>query len=296
MLPPPRAIYCRVRDRSAWLALIVVLSVIGTSCAATSRTVSKPWVVERDVEYVKRGDQVLHADVYMPAGAGPFPAVLLVHGGSWQRGDKRRMASIGERLAERGYVGVSIDYRLAPEYRFPAQLYDCQAALRWMRENAERLQLDPQRIAGFGYSAGGHLVGMLATAGDGDGLDENPALPGSSARLQAAVLGGAPIALERLRANFAVERLLGASAAERPDLYTRASPLTFVTPDDPPVFLYHGSADWIVDASQPLLLREALERAGVRSAYYEAPGGHIATFLQDEEPVSRAIDFLDSSL
>ena len=285
-----------MRHRIPILPLLALLAVICASCAIPFRQAFNSLVVERDVEYVKRGDQALRADVYMPAGTGPFPAVLLVHGGSWQRGDKRRMASIGERLAQRGYVGVSIDYRLAPEYRFPAQLYDCQAALRWMRANAERLHLDPLRIAGFGYSAGGHLVGMLATAGDGDGLDEVSSVSGSSARLQAAVLGGAPIALERLPANFAVERLLGASAAERPDLYTRASPLTFVTPDDPPVFLYHGSADWIVDASQPLLLRDALERAGVSSTYYEAPGGHIATFLQDEEPVRRAIDFLDSSL
>jgi acetyl esterase/lipase len=203
------------------------------------------------------------------------------------------MASIGERLAQRGYVGVSIDYRLAPEYRFPAQLYDCQAALRWMRANAEHLHLDPLRIAGFGYSAGGHLVGMLATTSDADGLEEILPASGSTDRLQAAVLGGAPIALDRLRANFAVERLLGASVAERPDLYARASPLTFVTPDDPPVFLYHGSTDWIVDSSQPQLLLEALEHAGVPSSYYHAPGGHIATFLQDDEPVKRAIDFLD---
>lgn len=250
-------------------------------------------MVERDVVYATRSDGSLLADVYRPAGDGPFPAVLLVHGGSWQRGDRRRMARIGERLAQRGYVGVSIDYRLAPEHRFPAQLHDCQAALRWMRANAERLRLDPLRIAGYGYSAGGHLVALLATVGDDDGLGEIAPAPDPVVRLRAAVLGGAPVALDRLPANFAVERLLGASLAERPELYARASPLTFVTPDDPPFFLYHGSTDWIVDVSQPRLLRDALERAGVPSTYYETPGGHIATFVEDDEPVRRAIDFLD---
>lgn len=284
-----------MRPRIGSPLLLVLLALLCAGCTHPTRSAAPAARVERDLEYVKRDVRSLRADVYLPAGDGPFPAVLLVHGGSWQRGDKRRMASIGERLAQRGYVGVSIDYRLAPEHRFPAQLFDCQAALRWMRANAERLKLDPQRIAGFGYSAGGHLVGLLATTGAGDGLDELP-LAGSDARLQAAVLGGAPIALDRLPANFAVERLLGAAPAERPDLYARASPLTFVTPDDPPMFLYHGASDWIVDRSQPQLLQEALQRAGVPSTYYEAPGGHVFTFLRDEEIVSRAIDFLDAAL
>ena len=284
-----------MRSRTGSSILLALLVALCAGCALPTRNAATAPVVARDLEYVKRGERSLRADVYWPAGDGPFPAVLLVHGGSWQRGDKRRMARIAERLAQRGYVGVSIDYRLAPEHRFPAQLFDCQAALRWMRANAEGLKLDAERIAGFGYSAGGHLVGLLATAGEGDGLEESP-LAGSDARLQAAVLGGAPIALDRLPANFAVERLLGAGPAERPDLYARASPLTFVTPDDPPMFLYHGASDWIVDRSQPRLLQEALQRAGVPNTLYEAPGGHVLTFLRDEDVVSRAIDFLDAAL
>lgn len=273
-----------------------LVAAVLAGCATSKATAPASIVVERGIEYVTRGERSLLADVHRPEGEGPFPAVLLVHGGSWQRGSRQRMASIAERLAQRGYVGVSIDYRFAPEHRFPAQLHDCQAALRFMRSDAERLRIDPQRIAGFGYSAGGHLVGLLATTGDVDDLAEIPALSGPTPRLRAAVLGGAPIALDRLPANFAVERLLGACASERPDLYARASPLSFVSPDDPPVFLYHGAGDWIVDPSQPQLLHEALARAGVPSSYFETPGGHVTTFLRDEEPVRRAIDFLDRSL
>lgn len=221
----------------------------------------------------------------MPNGRGPFPGVLVVHGGSWKRGNKQRMARIAERLAQRGYVAVSIDYRLAPADRFPAQLQDCQAAVRWMRVNAGRLQLDPARIAGFGYSAGAHLVALLATSSDDDGLPD--------ARLQAAVLGATPVDLAQFPENAVFESVLGFSVEERPDLYSLASPLTFVTPDDPPMFLYHGADDWMVDASHSHRMLEALERAQVPTTYLEVPGGHVATFLFDEEPVRHAIDFLD---
>lgn len=285
-----------MRRGSARMAAPLLLAALAAACATAPEPTPAALVALRSVEYVKRDERALLADVVRPEGDGPFPAVLLVHGGSWQRGSRERMAGIADRLARRGYVAVSIDYRFAPEHRFPAQLHDCRAALRWMRSDAGRLRVDPDRIAGFGYSAGGHLVGLLAMAADGDGLDEGPEPEGSPARLQAAVLGGAPIALDLLPANRAVERLLGASARERPDLYARASPLSFVTPDDPPVFLYHGADDWIVAPAHARMLHEALARAGVPSGYYESPGGHVTTFLRDEEAVSRAIDFLDRTL
>lgn len=279
--------------RSRIPATFSVLIALAVGCASALPNAPAPIMIDRDLAYVQRGDRSLGADVYTPAGRGPFPAVLLVHGGSWKRGNKQRMAKIAERLAQRGYVAVSIDYRLAPEDRFPAQLYDCQAAVRWMRTNAERLRLDPARIAGFGYSAGAHLVALLATANGADGLGENLATPAPDTRLQAAVLGAAPVDVAGFPTNAVFESVLGASVAERPDLYALASPLTFVTPDDPPTFLYHGADDWMVDASQSHRMLDALLRAHVPTTYLEVPGGHLATFWFDEEPVRRAIDFLD---
>jgi len=269
---------------------LALLAAAGAACSARPVQAPPAVAIEREFEYVRRDDGPLHADVYRPPGDGPFPGVLLVHGGAWRRGDKSRMARIAERLVLHGYVAVSIDYRLAPAHRFPAQLEDCRAALRWMEANAARLGLDPARLAGFGYSAGGHLVGLLATENEPDGAGDDPS---PAPRLRAGVLGGAPVALLRLPANGVVEDLLGARASERPDLYDLASPLHFVTPDDPPLFLYHGALDRIVDPSQPQLLLDALERAHVPSAYYEAPGGHFATFFRDDESVRRAIAFLD---
>jgi acetyl esterase/lipase len=279
------------RSRSA--AALALLLALAVGCASALPNASVPITIDRDLAYVQRGDRSLGADVYTPSGHGPFPAVLLVHGGSWKRGNKQRMARIAERLAQRGYVAVSIDYRLAPEDRFPAQLYDCQAAVRWMRTNAERLRLDPARIAGFGYSAGAHLVALLATANGEAGLVGDLAAPAPDTRLQAAVLGAAPVDVAGFPTNAVFESVLGASLAERPDLYALASPLRFVTPDDPPIFLYHGADDWMVDASQSHRMLDALERAHVPTGYLEVPGGHLATFWFDEEPVRRAIDFLD---
>ena len=109
----------------------------------------------------------------------------------------------------------------------------------------------------------------------------------------AAVLGAAPIDLRRFPSNRTFNRFLGATATERPDIYALASPITFVTPDDPPMFLYHGATDWMVDASQSRLMLAALWRASVPASYDEAAGGHFATFLFGDQQVSHAIDFLD---
>jgi len=280
---------------TALVVAIAMSAVVLDGCAAL-RPAAKEIVVEHDVLYVQRGDVPLRADVYRPAEPGTFPGVLLVHGGSWQRGNKQRMAGIAERLARRGYVAVSIDYRLAPTHVFPAQLHDCQAAVRWMRANAARLCLDGGRIGGFGYSAGGHLVGLLATVDPDDGLAEVVSPPPADTRLQAAVLGAAPVDLTRFPDNRVFRRLLGAGAAERPDLYSQASPITFVSADDPPMFLYHGANDWLVDAEQSRLMIEALQRVAVPATLHEGSGGHFSTFLFDDAVVSDAIDFLDKRL
>jgi len=217
----------------------------------------------------------------------------VVHGGSWRRGNKSLMASVAERLARRGYVAVSIDYRLAPAYRFPTQLYDCQDAARWMRANATALHIDPHHIGGFGYSAGAHLVALLATTDATTGWDDTNDASAEDTRLQAAVLGAAPIDLRRFRANRIFRNFLGGNASDLPELYAAASPITFVTPDDPPMFVYQGVSDWLVDPSQSRLMVDALDRAGVPVQYYETTGGHFTTFLFDSESVRRAIDFLD---
>ncbi|HEX6963228.1 MAG TPA: alpha/beta hydrolase, partial [Lacipirellula sp.] len=98
--------------------------------------------------YVERDSGPLKADIYVPEGEGPFPGVLVVHGGAWRMGTRGQLAGVAQQLAEHGFTAVAISYRLAPQFKFPAQIEDCRDAVRWMRTNAHRLKIDPERIGG----------------------------------------------------------------------------------------------------------------------------------------------------
>jgi acetyl esterase/lipase len=247
--------------------------VIGAVLPAAGQEPDVAIAVDRALVYARPAGEDLHADVYRPQGEGPFPAVLVVHGGSWTRGSRSRMARVAERLAGSGYTAVS--------------------AVRWIRRNADDLHVDPERVGGFGYSSGAHLVAMLATTTPTDGLEGEAPQGGPSSRIQAAVLGGTPTDLRRFPPNPALRRFLGGSRDELPDLYAFASPITHVSPDDPPMFLYHGIQDWVVDVSQARTMAKALGDAGVPHELHESKLGHAATFVMDGDEVAGAIRFLD---
>jgi acetyl esterase/lipase len=271
-----------------------VLAVIAVACTGRQPQGLADVEVTLDVTYARRADGPLRADIYRPKDDGELhPGVVLIHGGSWRRGSKQRMASIAERLARHGYVAVSIDYRLAPQHKFPAQIHDCKEAVRWMRRNGDSLKLDVDRIGGFGYSAGGHLVALLATTGPGDGLEGEASAGDPPSRIAAAVTGAAPTDLRRFVYNPTFYSFLGGSQRDLPRTYDSASPVTFVSPDDPPMFLYHGQYDWMVDVSQSELMLNELQHAGVPAKLYKTRGGHFTTFLDDDEPVREAVAFLD---
>lgn len=255
--------------------------------------------IVRDLTYVERGEQKLLADIYVPRGEGPFPGVLMVHGGGWISGAKWQMARHTQVIAAHGYTVASIQYRLAPLDKFPAQIEDCKEAVRWMRRNAEKYKLDASRIAGYGYSAGGHLVCLLgvtdASAGlEGLAVDEKDA---PSTRLQAVVAGGAPCNFEYIPANSnALAFFLGGSRREKPEAYRLASPTSFASKDDPPVFFFHGADDQLVPRISPEALKKQLHDVGVRTEMYIVPDkGHIAAFL-DNQTALEALKFLDDVL
>ncbi|MCR9092168.1 alpha/beta hydrolase [Algiphilus sp.] len=235
--------------------------------------------------------EALEADIYRPTAAGPHPGVLLVHGGGWTRGERGDMQSIAEALAEAGFVVMNISYRFAPAYRFPAQLHDLQQALRWMRSEAESLALDPARIAGFGYSAGAHLVSLLSVAEGVEALDAP--FGGPDTRLQAVVAGGTPSDLRRFPGGELVPQFLGGSLQDMPERFALASPLVHVDGQTPPHFLYHGTQDLLVGIDHAEDLFRALQQAEVEAELYRMRlRGHITAFLTDGEAVERAIDFL----
>jgi acetyl esterase/lipase len=247
--------------------------------------------VDRNVVYGSEQEQMHRVDVYRPRPIRgiteslkePLPAVVFIHGGAWTLGDKANDAVHAKKLAARGYCVLSINYRLAPKHRFPAQLDDCKLALQWLTDNADSLGVDAKRIGIWGYSAGGHLSALLA-------LESDKGTP----RPVACVSGGAPCDLTRFPPDTqTLSGVFGGTPRSLPDVYRKASPIVHVSEDDPPMFLFHGSKDWLVSDENSNAMKQRLEEAKVAFEYVSVPNkGHLATFI-DMETVERSFDFLD---
>jgi acetyl esterase/lipase len=248
--------------------------------------------IEKDVAYLD-GDRAEKADLYLPAASEPGasrPAVVIIHGGGWTGGDKAapRERNIGSTLAAHGYVGMSINYQLAKPGRptFPGNVQDVKRAVRWLRKNADRLQLDAGSIGAIGGSAGGHLTALLAVSGPECGLD-----PGEDAeiscRIQAAVPlyphcasaweGGTPLQVYDTLPIFAEPR------AAAPGLWDSASPIKLLSRDDPPLLLVHGTEDKGTHLDQSTRFREAALAAGVPCELIVVAGAGHAFHLQPEQ-------------
>jgi len=284
------------------LAMLAGISVCQTSRAAEITEEIAEETAEIDVRYgqvyAERESGALKADVYQPAGEGPFPGVVVVHGGAWYMGTRAQLSGVAQLLAKRGMTAVAISYRLAPKNKFPAQIEDCKAAVRWMRQHAHELNVDPERLGGFGYSAGAQLVTLLGTTDADDGLEgiEQPqAAP--STRLQAVVAGGVPCDFRELDLDSrGLAFWLGGTRREVGDNYRLASPRAFVTPDDPPMFFFHGENDNLVPMISPEAMRDSLQSAGVPVELYVVPKiGHNFACM-DRTALAKSLDFLAEKL
>lgn len=249
-------------------------------------------VTEKAV-YAERAGQALVADLYQPTAAGRRAAVVVLHGGSWRKGNRSQMNRVAAHLAHAGYVVANVSYRLAPAHPYPAALEDARDAVRFLRQRADELNIDPQRIGAFGYSAGGHLAMLLATAPDAGG---SAAYPATGSEIAAVVAGGTPADLTQFADSNAVIGFLGATYEERPELYRLASPITHAGAGDPPAFLYHGRSDWIVDIEQTRTLAAKLRAAAVPVELVEYTFGHIAVFLFGNDELEASTRFLDRHL
>jgi acetyl esterase/lipase len=272
----------------------IVFLAVGAMSLATAK--GGDVQVQRNEVYVERDSGPLAADVYLPAGDGPFPGLLVVHGGAWTLGTRAQLATVAEAFARQGYTAAAISYRLAPKHKFPAQLHDCQAAVRWLRQNAERLKIDPTRIGGYGYSAGGQLVALLGTLEE-DVREESVSAEAPSARLQAVVAGGAPCDFRVLPPHS--RRLaywLGGTRADKPDLYLLASPAAFITSDDPPMLFFHGTNDLLVPIRSARRMVSILSSSGVTAELFAVENrGHMEA-LFDREALRRSLAFADRHL
>lgn len=223
-----------------------------------------------------------HADLYLPETGGLRAAIILIHGGGWVRGERADMDGVAREAVARGYVVFNIDYRLAPQHPYPAAVEDVCAAVAWVREQATRFRVDPARVALWGYSAGGHLA---AQAGVSDACGPD--------KVAAVIAGGMPSDLVLARDSELVRQFIGAPWPVAAARYAAASPLRGVDAGDPPVFLYHGTWDWIVDVDHARRMKAALDAVGVPAELYLLRGyGHFATFLFGGDARDAAYAFL----
>ncbi len=238
--------------------------------------------VTPDLVYGTAGADKLMLDLAVPRTGGPHPLVLCLHGGAWKAGSRKDLskgvmwadfgtgrASLIESLAGEGFAAASVSYRLAPAAKFPAQIQDVKTALRFLRANAKRFNLDPDRVGVLGFSAGGHLAALLGLT-DGVAAFAGDQYPGYSTRVTCVVDFFGPADLTLYSETPGIEKafmvpLLGGKSADHPELYTQASPVEYATRDAPPFLLVHGTADVVVPLLHSKRLHAKLTAAGAAS-------------------------------
>ena len=253
----------------------------------------------RDIEYGKVGERSLKLDLYRPSEMkGLVPGLIFIHGGGWSGGDKKVYRLHASRYAQRGYVTASIAYRLSGEAVFPAAVEDAKCAVRWMRAEGERYGIDPDNIAVLGGSAGGHLAMMVGYSADVAELEGDGGHQQVSSRVQAVVnlYGPSDLTVPLAKNSSLVWRFLGGKKYEEaPELYKKASPINYLTKDDPPTLILHGSLDETVPIEQSDTLAAKLKELGLSYTYDRLEGWPHT--MDIAEPVfNRCVFFIDEFL
>jgi acetyl esterase len=254
----------------------VALCLLLTVSAAETRTPTQDSIV-----YGEAAGETLTMDYYAPAGPGPHPIAIIIHGGGYIGGTSKNgsEAYCADFLAPAGYAVFSINYRLAPKYPYPAMVQDVQRAIRFIRAHASEWSADPKRMALVGGSAGGYLsnmAGLLNSDGDKAAMDP---VERESARVQAVVTLFGPSDFRSQPMNVNVHALLDAPIREKGQdaVFAEASPITHVSKSAPPFLLIHGDKDEAVPFTESTNLQEALRAAGVRCDLIRIPNGPHAT-------------------
>ena len=230
-----------------------------------------------------------------------MPAVVLLHSGAWWWGDKDRPMQGLIPLVLRGYLVVSVEYRLSGEAVFPAQIEDCKCAIRFLRAHAGQLQLAPDRLGVWGMAAGGQLAALLGLTAEVKELEGTGGWGDVSSRVQAVADFYGPTDLTDLGAwqgkEYArsISRLLGEeSLLDRPELARRASPMSYVRGDAPPFLIVHGDHDRAIPVAQSQALAAALQKAGANVTLKIIPGA--GNMFNSTEITEMAYRFFDQHL
>jgi acetyl esterase/lipase len=289
--------------------LVSFLVVLLSSFTISNNTQQTSLTTFRDVEYTNVDGISLKLDLYVPNHEGPFPVVVWIHGGAWSSGDKSNPPALRE--VSRGYAVVSINYRLSSQAIFPAQINDCKAAIRWLRAHAAQYNLNPNRIAAWGRSAGGHLAALLGTSGDVSDLEDfSQGNASVSSQIQAVIDWFGPTDVLQMDAqalpcssichdcpNSPESRLVGCPIQTCPDRAARANPIRYITADAPPFLIHHGTEDCAVPPMQSQILYDALQLMGVDATLLYLEGaGHGGPEFRDPAILAEVDAFLDQKL
>jgi acetyl esterase/lipase len=297
------------KKQIVWSVLLVsfTLLVLGYGAHKTCLAEGNDVIVEKDIIYGKGGDVELKLDLARPAkGRGRFPALIFMNGSWWgyyATINRNQCSPQIREAAERGYVAVTVDHRKISvreddktKYPFPAQVYDVKCAVRWLRANAKKYKINPKRIGSVGWSSGGHLALMLGLTDPSEGLEGECGNLEYSSRVQAVVcMAGITECIslyDESSSRLPIEYLLGGTPDEVPEQYKRASPLTYVSEDDPPVLTIQGDRDTSVPPKQAELLDAKMKEVGVsHTLILKKDEGHKSFYYDDA-----VWDFFDSHL
>ncbi len=296
--------------RSPFVLFLTLLAALYAPSGAWADDLPPNTKVLRDVEYIPGGGHSHSLDLYLPEkkpGAPAPPLIIWIHGGAWRSGDKDPNKAAW--LVKNGFATAAINYRLSGEARFPAQLEDCKAAVRFLRARAGEYGIDPDHFGVWGSSAGGNLAALLGTTGGLKEFDVTGENSGVSSRVQAVCDFFAPSDLLTMSAqagnegsvnhddpNSAEAQLVGGPVQQNTEKAWAASPVSYVTPDDPPFLIIHGDHDSLVPVGQSWELHGALQRAGVPSTIHVIVGGGHGDHFDYKEIGPMVRDFFEKIL
>jgi acetyl esterase/lipase len=282
-----------------------------TACAAIAQgrgpaTLPAGVKAERNIPYVENGHRNQVLDIFLPEQRSdkPLPLMIWIHGGAWMGGSHASPPMLY--LVSKGFAVASIQHRFSSDATWPAQAYDCKAAVRFLRANASKYNFDPNRFAVGGDSSGGHLAVFVGTTGDVKEMEGDLGNNTVSSRVQAVVdwfgptdftlmaqQSGPRSVLQHDAPNSPESRLLGGPLLEKRDAARTANPLTYIDKNDPPFLIMHGDDDQVVPLGQSVILAKALIDAGVEVTMKTIPGaGHEGPQFRTAESQRLIEEFL----
>jgi acetyl esterase/lipase len=248
-----------------------------------------------DVVFQKTDKYELKLSLFSPKNSdNALPLVVMVHGGCWIGGGRADYNYYGVKLAQLGYAAASVDYRVADQAPYPAAVDDVRNAIQWLKDHAKQCNIDPNRIALLGGSAGGHLVELIGYAATTP-TAQHPEGQGPKLKAVVAFYGWSDLTDPKIRDFYWNEAFLGKQYADAPKLYEEASPITHVSKQSPPTILLQGTIDAVVPMSQSVKLAEALDANNVPYIYVPFEGQFHA-FDYFKGTTERSLYFIEKFL